>query len=273
MTNLPLYRFRAGAARALLLLVVALGAAAGEEQADVLAKRVYDRPNGEDVSARIMMQLHDGRGEPRQRVLYSYAKDKGEAERWTMLRFVEPADVAGTGLLTLNYPGDASDQWLYLPALDRVRRIASSRRGGRFVGSDFYYEDLMDREVAMDSHRLLGREQLGGVDCQLLESTPVDPGNSVYSKRIACIHPELDLPLRIDFFQGQSEEPVKRLQAREIRRVQGFWTVFDSTMHDLKSGHKTQMLTLDIKYNQDLPDSLFQQRSLADESLELPFRP
>jgi len=243
------------------------------EDGAALAQRVYDRPAGDDVSARILMRLHDNRGEPRERVMYSYAKDKGRAERWTLLRFIEPADIAGTGLLTLNYPGDVSDQWLYLPALDRVRRIASTRKGGRFVGSDFFYEDLMDRQVEMDNHRLLGTELLLGVECEVLESTPIEPGNSVYTRRIAWIHPELDLPLRVDFYQNNSEEPVKRLQASEIRRVQGFWTVFDSTMHDLISGHRTQMLTLDIKYNQDLPDELFQQRSLADETVATPFRP
>lgn len=244
-----------------------------KEDGTALAQRVYDRAAGDDVSARILMRLHDNRGEPRERVMYSYAKDKGRAERWTLLRFIEPADVAGTGLLTLNYPGDVSDQWLYLPALDRVRRIASTRKGGRFVGSDFFYEDLMDREVGMDRHRMLGTDMLLGVECEVLESTPTEPGNSVYTRRIAWIHPELDLPLRVDFYQGNSEEPVKRLQASEIRRVQGFWTVFDSTMHDLISGHSTQMLTLDIKYNQDLPDNLFQQRSLADETVAIPFRP
>lgn len=243
------------------------------ELGTALAQKVYDRPTGDDSSSKVLMSLQSKNGSLRKRVLYSYAKDKGNAERWTLLRFIEPNDVDGTGLLTLDHKGDDSDQWLYLPALDRVRRIASSRKGGRFVGSDFFYEDMKDREVDMDNHRFLGEAKLGKIDCLLLESTPVDKSNSVYSKRLSWIHPKLLLPLRIEFYQKGHEKPVKRLQASKIKKVQGYWTIFDSTMYDLKSGHKTKLLTTAITYDQNLPDALFTRRGLADDSKEQVFRP
>ena len=261
---------------AMLLASSGWANSSGEPESDsatTLAQRVYDRPNGKDVSSEVLMVLDNGRDEPRQRRLYNFAKDKGDSERWTLLRFHEPADISGTALLTKDYRGDESDQWLYLPALDRVRRISSARKGGRFVGSDFFYEDLMDREVSMDNHRILGMEKLGGIDCYLLESTPVDPDTSVYSKRISWIHPGLDLTLRVEFYKGRGNKPYKRLQARKIKKVQGYWTVFDSTMYNLKTGHKTQLLTLDIRYNPGLPDDLFTQRSLADPSREASYIP
>jgi len=237
-----------------------------------LAQAVYDNPTGQDASSQVVMVL-EGSGSTRQRMLFSYALDKGNAERWTLLRFVKPNDVAGTGLLTKDYPGDESDQWLYLPALERVRRIASSRKGGRFVGSDFYYEDLSDREVSMDHHRIIGKDKVGGAGCTLLESIPVDKSNSVYSKRILCIHPGILVPLRIDYYENNREEPTKRLQARKIKRVQGYWTIFDSTMYDLQSGRSTKLITIDIKYDQGIPETLFSQRGLSDDSREIPFRP
>ena len=259
------------------LIIVGLEAhgksASSSPEGLALAKAVYDRPTGEDASSRVLMILTRQGGEPRQRLLYSYAKDKGDAERWTLMRFIQPEDVDKTGLLTKDYEGDDSDQWLYLPALDRVRRISSSRKGGRFVGSDFYYEDLKDREVNMDHHRIIGKDKVGGVTCVLLESIPVEKSNSVYSKRESCIYKKLMIPLRIDYYSRKSEQPVKRLQARKIKKIQGYWTIFDSTMVNLKTGHSTKLITTDIRYDQDIPDALFSQRGLSDDSREKPFRP
>jgi len=238
-----------------------------------LARAVYDQANGDDASSKVIMLLARKGKKPKQRILYSYAKDKGNAERWTLLRFVKPNNVENVGLLTKDYSGDKSDQWLYLPALDRVRRISSSRKGGRFVGSDFQYEDLMDREVDMDKHRIIGKGKVGGVPCTLLESIPVNKSNSIYSKRISCIHPKIFIPLNIDYYEKKQEQPVKRLKARKIKKIQGYWTVFDSTMYNLKTGHSTKLTITHIKYDQGIPDALFSQRGLSDDSREMPFRP
>ncbi len=258
----------------LLISEVALVCAAGSNASGTkLAQLVYDRPNGKDQSSKVIMRLKKKGRKPRKRVLYSYAKDVGGSERWTLMRFVKPKDVSGTGLLTLDHPGDKSDQWLYLPALDRVRRISSSRKGGRFVGSDFYYEDLMDREVKMDHHFLKGKGRVGKIPCQILISTPKKASSSIYSKRISCIHRKTLLPISVDFYKRGVKKPVKRLRARKIKKVQGFWTVFDSTMYDLRTGHKTQLFTTRVKYNQKLGNRLFSQRSLSDDRSEKRFRP
>lgn len=238
-----------------------------------LAQQMYDRPTGDDVSSRVIMLLLDKNKKKRQRVLYSYAKDKGAAERWTLMRFIQPTDIEGTGLLTLDHPGDNSDQWIYLPALDRVRRISSSRKGGRFVGSDFFYEDLRDREVDMDYHRHAGRGKVGKIAVEILVSIPKESDNSIYSKRISWVHRKSLVPLRIDFYKKGKKKPIKRLRARKLKKMDGYWTVMDSTMYDLKSGHRTRLVTKRIKYDQGLPDALFSQRALSDDRREQAFRP
>lgn len=237
-----------------------------------LAQAVYDAPSGEDATTKIMMMLNREGGR-HQRVLYSYTKNKGYAERWNLLRFIKPDDVSRTALLTLNHPDDESDQWVYLPALDHVRRIASSRKGGRFVASDFYYEDLSDREVKMDHHKIIGKDIIGKTPCVLLESIPVEASNSVYKKRVSCVHPKILVPLRIDFYEHSLEKPTKRLKARKIKKVQGIWTVFDSTMYNLKNGSNTKLEIVRIAFDQGLPDELFSQRGLVDESREFKYRP
>lgn len=251
----------------------AMGQMLENPEGKALAQAVYDRPNGDDFSSLVVMTLHSKDGHTRQRVLYSYAKEKGPRERWTLMRFVQPEDVSGTGLLTLDHPGDESDQWLYLPALDKVRRISSSRKGGRFVNSDFFYEDLLDREVEMDHHYLQGTGSVGKVPCELLVSTPRDPANSVYSKRVSCIYRKLLVPLSVELYEKGKKHPSKKMTARRIKKIQGFWTILESTMYDLESGHRTQLLTQKIKYDQGLPDQLFTRRDLTDDSNEQRYRP
>lgn len=251
----------------------ALAAADAYEAGRALAQRVYDRPDGRDsVTEGVMVLVEQGHS-PRVRHMFGYRLDKGEGEVWSLIRFTAPPDIDGVGLLTRNHPGEDADQWLYLPALERTRRIASERKGGRFVGSDLFYEDLQEREVEMDRHRLLGREPVEGVTCEVLESVPADSGNSVYAKRVSWIHPQTLIALRTDFFKPGRDEPVKRLKVHRIERIQGYWTVMDSTMTDLTSGHSTRLRTDSIRYDQQLPGTLFERRTLEDPARELQYRP
>jgi len=255
------------------LLNAGAAAAVAGEAGRSLAQAVYDRPDGTDMTSRGVMVLIEEGHRPRVRTLYRYRMDQGPGEVWNLIRFTDPGDIAGTGMLTQDHPGDETDQWLYLPALERTRRIAASRKGGRFVGSDLYYEDLQDREVGQDQHTLLGEEVFQDVLCKKLESTPTDPSNSVYSKRVRWIHPELLIPLRVDYYRPHDDRPSKRLEVYRVEKVQGYWTVMDSTVHDLKSGHRTRLRNDEVVYDRDLPDTLFSRSHLADPAREAEFRP
>jgi hypothetical protein len=229
---------------ALLLLALWLPAAtvsAGSDPALDLVKRVYDRPSGRDVAQRAVMTLTQRGQQPRERVLYAfYLKGQGR-ERKSLIRFESPPDVQDTALLTHDHAGDASEQWLFLPALKRERRISSSRKGGRFVGSDFVYEDLQDREPESDHHRLLGADKVGGLACQQLESIPVSAKDSVYGKRISCIHTGILLPLQVEFYPPRGKTPSKRLKVLRVQKIQGYWTATDTRIEDLASGHATRL--------------------------------
>lgn len=238
-----------------------------------LAQRAYDRPDGKDAVSRGIMALIDPGQEPRLRQMYVYRRDAGDGTVDSLIRFTSPPDIENTGLLTLDRVDNETDQWIYLPALDRSRRIASSRKGGQFVGSDLYYEDLRDRPVDKDVHRLLGRDEVNGAPCDLLESVPVDPDNSVYGKRVSCIHPQTLIALRVDFYPKQGDEPIKRSEVHRIEKIQDYWTVMDSTMTDLKSGHKTRTNVEEIVYDQNLPEELFSRQALEDPARQRPYRP
>ncbi len=242
--------------------------------AETLARQVYERPAGRDMVSRAQMLLSSKKSKRvRKRRFYTYRLDKGGGERWSLVRFIAPADVRNTGLLSLHHASGDVEQWLYLPALHRVRRIASNRRGGRFVGSDFYYEDLHERDPDKDRHELRGQGKVGGLLCEILVSTPKDPKSSVYSKRVSWILPRALVPLRIDYYRRGRSKPVKRMLVHRLKRIQGYWTVLDSSMTDLKSGHRTRVKVEAIRYDQGLPEKLFTRQALADPALEAPYRP
>ena len=275
--SLPALRLRAPLKRtgALILLFVCLTAAAlaQDGQALRLAQAVHDRAAGRDLTTISRMELIEKGRAPRVRTLATYRLDRGGGETANLLRFLGPDDIAGTGLLSLGKPDGSTDQWLYLPELDRVRRIAGDRKGGRFVGSEFYYEDLQERKPAMDQHRLLGSEALDGIDCQVVESVPLEASNSVYRKRVSWIDPKTAMVLRVDHFERDDSRPTKRWLAAQRRQIQGYWTVTDSRMVDLASGRETRLVVEVAKYDRRLPARLFTSQALADERLEAEYRP
>lgn len=256
----------------LLAMPLTINAELDADSGRELAKQVYNRPDGDDAVSRGSMTLTGKRQRDRVRETFTYRLDGKAGERLEMVRFASPANIAGTALLVHNHPDGSSDQWLYLPAADRVRRVSGENRGQSFVQSDLYFEDMEDRPPHKDEHRLLGTDKYRGVKARLIESVPVDPANSAYSKRRAWIHPQIPIELRVDFYQG-GEEPVKRLEVQEIERIQGYWTVTRSTMSHLRRGTKTVMAVDEIVYDQGLPQALFSTPALADPRREEQFRP
>jgi hypothetical protein len=256
----------------LLTLLLATSTVQADEASD-LAQKVYDRPNGRDLVTLGRMVLTEKGRAPRIREIVTYRLDKSGGETANLIRFLDPEDIAGTGLLSIDKADGSTDQWLYLPALDRVRRISSERRGGRFVGSDLYFEDLQERKPTKDRHRLLGKQTESGILCEVLESVPVDANESVYRKRISWVDPATAIVLRTDFFEKDPNAPSKRWLLRAKKRNQGYWTITDSRMADLESGHETRMVIDAAQYDQKLPAKLFTSQALADESLETEYRP
>lgn len=263
----------AGALLASLMTLGGICAAWADEAGARLAQRVYDRPDGNDATSAVTMSLTEEGRSPRVRSMILYRLSGAGGEVSTLIRFTGPADIEGTGLLTLDAADGASNQWIYLPAMKRVRRVDSNRKGGRFVNSDYFYEDLRDRKPAMDQHRVLGRERVDGVECEVLESIPVDADNSVYLRRLSWIDPVSLLPLRVDFFEKERDQASKRLVVLKRERIDAYWTVMDSTLTDLGNGHQTRLTVERVLYDRKLPAELFSSKALEDERTERSYRP
>lgn len=259
----------------LLLLVPAPRVEAAQDGLD-LANKIHYRPRPADQASFSVMTL-SGAGVDRVRELYQYRQDGAKrGDTATLIRFVNPRDIAGTGLLTNDFAGsDDSDQWVYLPAAGRERRISSDRKGGKFLGSDFYFEDLRDRDPRKDNHRILGQTELDGKKMWQLESVPLDPDNSVYSKRIGWIDPVTYTPMRLDYYVRGTDTPVKRWLVNKIERLGAFWVVTDRTMTDLQSGTSTRLVDVRTLADQGMDPNLFSRRALVDraQQMEKKWRP
>lgn len=264
--------------RRLIVGAVALGAAAvvrplRAQDAMALAQAVHERPSGRDMTTVGRMELSESGRAPRVREIVSYRWVQGGGNASTLLRFLAPADIAGTGLLSVEKADGSNEQWLYLPALDRVRRVAGDRKGGRFVGSDLYFEDLRERKPDRDRHRILGREALAGIFCEVMESRPVEASDSVYRKRVSWVDATTALVHRIDFYEKDDQQPTKQWVLTTARKIQGYWAVVDSRMSDLASGHQTRMQFDVVRFDRRLPAKLFSAQALADTGIEADYRP
>lgn len=162
-------------------------------------------------------------------------------------------------MLSMEQEEGDTDQWLYMPALGRTRRIASSSKDDSFMGSDFSYEDLEARNVDKDSHQLLGEESLQGRNCWKVESTPQE--ESAYGKRISWIDQEYLIPLKVEFFD-QEGTLWKELRAEDIQDRQGYWTPMKMTMSDLLKEQNTVLSWQEVVMDQGLSPQFFSMGNL-----------
>jgi len=157
---------------------------------------------GEESEMR--MVLINAHGDKVERRMTSQVLERLDDGDRSKMEFLWPADVKGTRMLTWSHKVDDDDQWLYLPAIKRVKRISSRNKSGSFMGSEFSYEDLGSQEVEKYTYRLHGEEILDGRKVWKLERTPVDK-RSGYSKQIIYSDQEYMNPLYIEYFDRKGD--------------------------------------------------------------------
>ena len=218
--------------------------------------------SGDDMQARVVMRLvsKDGRERIREMVLARRDLQKGGEQRY-FIYFHRPPDVRDVALLVWKYPNRDDDRWLYIPAFKVVRRIAASDKHTSFVGSDFTYEDVSGREPEDDTHKLLREEKTAGRDAYVVESVPKDPGGADFSRRLSWIDKATWLALKEEYYD-QRGDLARVFTAEELKEVQGFWTAIKRVMKNAQSGHWTEVIFSDVRYNRKLGSELFSERSL-----------
>jgi len=227
-----------------------------------LAHKVYDRENGDDSTAHMIMKLVNKRGHERIRDFTSYSRDYGSLIK-QLIRFTSPADIEGTGFLLIETSEGETDQFLYLPALRRTRRIVSSQKSNRFVNSDFTYEDMERRPVEDSEHKIVSDDKIGNLDCYVLESRPKEESDSQYSLLKSFIAKNIYIALSTEYYDKKGKL-IKKYRTIKLEKIQNIWTETEVLMEDLKKKHKTILKINNIVYNNNIDDNIFSRQNLGN---------
>jgi len=215
-----------------------------------------NRVKMDTISSRSRMVITAKNGTTSERLIDQYSKDGPNGGR-TVIVFQSPANVAGTRFLTMDTAGGGQDQWIYLPSLGRVRRIAASESGGSFMGTDFSYDDIssMDRDLALDTHTLLREETLNGKACSVVQSVPKD-NSYQYSKTITWIDKTGFLIYKSEMYNRRGEL-VKVMEMSDFKDVQGRITPMQTKISTVGAGTSTTIYMEIIKYDDPIPEGVF----------------
>lgn len=215
-------------------------------------------------AARVSMTLTDSKGRTRERefwILRRDVEDMGDQRYFTY--FIKPGDVARTAFLVHKKPQANDDRWLYVPALDLVKRIAADDRRSSFVGSDFTYEDISGRLPSLDDHEILGSDDLDGRAATKVRSSPKDEKTADYAYRITWVDDATKLPLQEEYFDDK-DVVVRRFVASKIETLDGIPTATERTMTNVKKKHTTTIRFAEVSYEAPLDADKFNERLLKN---------
>ena len=235
-----------------------------EEQGLEIAREADRRGEGfGDFQAAMRMVLIDKRGNSSERELRVMTLEgTGEQEGDKSLTiFDTPRDVSGTALLTWSYKQKDDDQWLYLPALRRVKTIASKNQSGSFMGSEFAFEDMRAQEVEKYTYKYLREEPCGELTCFVFERYPTDE-YSGYTRQVVWMDKEEYRVQKIEFYDRKKSH-LKTLTMSDYEQYKDkFWRAGKMVMENHQTGKSTELYWTDYRFDTGLTESDFDQNAL-----------
>ncbi len=239
-----------------------VSAGPAEDRGLEIATEADQRDTGfHDFTAELSMLLKNAQGTESLREMRTQVLEvEGDGDK-TLIVFDQPRDVAGTALLTFTHKVGADDQWLYLPALKRVKRIASRNKSGPFMGSEFSYEDLSSQEIEKYGYRYLRDETLEGQPMFVIERDPVDE-NSGYTRQVVWLDQAEYRPMKIDFYDRKNAL-LKTLTYSEYKQyLDKYWRANRMFMINHQTGKSTLLSWRDYKFRVGLDDGDFTKNAL-----------
>ncbi len=247
-------------ALSLCLLAPLASTQATELDADEIVRRANTAMYyaGDDRRTETRMLITDGQGRTQRRQFTSLRQDLEEGGEQNMLVvFSQPSDVRGTVYLVKKHPGADDDRWLYLPGLDLVKRISAGDKRTSFVGAHSFYEDVSGRWLEDDEHQLIETTD----EYYVLQHTPRD-GNSVeFTDYTTWIDRETFLPMKTEY-RNETGSVYRRVEVMAVQTIQENPTISRCLVSDLETGGTTEIRMRWAEYDQNLPQSLFTERSL-----------
>jgi len=223
---------------------------------------------GDDAKGMLRMELIDKKGNQRQRVLTMLRRNTNDrgAQKYFMY-FHEPGDVRRLTFMIWKYPERDDDRWIYVPAVDLIRRIAAEDKYSSFVGSDFSYEDVSGRDLSEDTHSRSDDEALDGREVFVIESIPLTP--AAFTRRVSWIDKGHFLPLKIEYYDAQDQlqrvftaDAIELITAADGDDSRVYPTIMKRTMSNVRTGHRTEVTVMSVNYDVGLNDGDFSERHM-----------
>ena len=246
----------------LLLTPVVANAETAEEKGLAIAVEADKRDTGfEDFTANMVMELRNRQGDVSTRTIRLKTLEVTDDGDKSMSIFDKPADVKGTAFLTFSHAIKPDEQWLYLPALKRVKRINSKNKSGPFMGSEFAYEDLASQEIEKYTYKYLRDEQLNGVDYFVMERYPAYE-HSGYTRQVAWVNKDKYVAEKIEFYDRKNDLLKTLVNTGYQQYLEQYWRPNEMLMENHQTGKSTLLTWQDYKFKNGLEDKDFSRNSL-----------
>lgn len=249
-----------------MLIAGSLSAQSPEAKGLDIAKAADQYDQGFNSSqTKLTMILTNKQGQESTRYMSNKTLEQIEDGDKSLIVFDSPRDVKGTATLTFTHKEGSDDQWLYLPAVKRVKRISSDNKSGPFMGSEFAYEDLSSQEVEKYTYKFLKEETINGVATYVIERDPVDP-KSGYARQVVWYNQENYRLEKMDFYDRKNTL-LKTLEYSGYKVYkEKYWRAGQMDMVNHQTGKKTRLLFEDYVFDLGFTDNDFSQNSLRRAS-------
>ena len=249
---------------ALLLCLLPGGilAETAEEKGFAIAKEADRRDTGfGNYTNNVEMILKNKQGQESTRKIRSKTLEMAEDGDKSLTIFDEPRDVQGTALLSFTHKEGPDDQWLYLPALKRVKRISSDNKSGPFMGSEFAYEDITSQEVDKYTYKYIKDDTLNGMDVFVFERYPKDR-KSGYTRQVIWLDKEHYKERKIEYYDRKNAL-LKTLTFDDYKLFKDrYWRARDMHMVNHQTGKSTRLLQSNYEFDVGLDDRDFDKNAL-----------
>ena len=238
------------------------GGTTAQQRGLEIATEAERRDSGfHDSTAAMKMLLRNRQGEESTRYIRVRTLEQLDDGDKSLTIFDQPADVKGTAFLSFTHKTGPDDQWLYLPALKRVKRISSRNKSGPFMGSEFAYEDISSQELEKYTYKYLRDETFQGMDCFVIERDPVDE-HSGYTRQVVWIDKAEYRPQQIVYYDRKNAK-LKTLVFSDYRQyLDKYWRAHVMDMENHQTGKSTRLTWSDYQFQTGLTERDFNRNNL-----------
>ncbi|MGY8826563.1 MAG: outer membrane lipoprotein-sorting protein [Candidatus Latescibacterota bacterium] len=215
-----------------------------------------------DFKAELNMVLRNQHGQETQRQMRVQTLEQKDDGDKSLIIFDNPGDVKGTAFLSFTHKEGSDDQWLYLPALKRVKRIANSNKSGPFVGSEFSYEDIGSQEVEKYTYRYVEDERFDERDHFVIERDPADP-KSGYKRQLVWIDQKEYRVWKVEFYDRRDTLLKTLTVSGYSQYIEKYWRAESWLMVNHKTGKSTELQWKGYVFSNGFRDRDFNRNSLA----------